>query len=218
MKRKSGQGLFIVLDGPDGSGKTTQARLLVEWLVAQKRRAVHLREPGSTSIGEQIRRILLDPANSEMCLKTELFLYMASRSQLVEQVIAPALAKGTIVVCERFVSASIVYQGIAGGLGMREVIKVGEFAVGRTMPDLVLILDVAAEEGLARIRHNFDRMEKKELLFHEKVRKGFLALASREPARYKVIDSSQPIAAIQDSIRRLITPLLGRRRAKNSCP
>jgi dTMP kinase len=206
--KKRARGLFVVLDGPDGSGKTTQARLLIEWLSGRRIRAIHLREPGSTSIGEQIRRILLDPANVKMCLKTELFLYMASRAQLVEQVIAPALAECTFVVCERFISASIVYQGIAGGLGMREVVKVGEFAVGDTMPDLVLVMDVDAKEGLARIRKDMDRMEKKELLFHEKVRKGFLTLASREPARYRVIDTSRAITAIHSEIRHIIEPLL----------
>ncbi|MBI4833727.1 MAG: dTMP kinase [Planctomycetes bacterium] len=195
---------FIVIDGPDGCGKSTQAKLLAGYLKKKHFKVLNLREPGGTPISEKIRRILLDPANSRMTVPTELFLYMASRAQLVDEVIKPALDKGVIVICGRFLSSTIVYQGIAGGIGRKLVEDMGRIATQGTVPDLTIILDIHPEKGLKRKKTKPDRMEKKEIAFHAKVRKGFLKLAKENPARYKVIPSTGSINSIHQKIISLV--------------
>ncbi|MBI3270552.1 MAG: dTMP kinase [Planctomycetes bacterium] len=198
------RGRFLVLDGPDGSGKSTQTRMLCEFLSSAGRDPLHLREPGGTSIGEKVRKILLDPENRSMHLKTELLLYMASRAQIVEEVIRPALAAGRIVVCERFLSSSLAYQGFAGGLGTETVATIGTFATGGLVPDRTFLLDIPAAAGLGRIRRktpNLDRIEDRTLDFHERVRQGFLGLARQEPERYVVLDASGEPDAVQAALR-----------------
>ncbi|MCK4909842.1 MAG: dTMP kinase, partial [Planctomycetes bacterium] len=141
------RGKFIVIDGPDGGGKTTQTRLLVAYLRSRRVPLIKIREPGSTRIGEKIRKIILDPAFKDMSIRTEVFLYMACRAQLIEEIIKPALKKGKVVLCERFLSSSIAYQGRAGGLGEDNIKKVGRLATDRIEPDLTIILDIASEVG-----------------------------------------------------------------------
>jgi dTMP kinase len=200
MKR----GKFIVLDGPDGCGKSTQAKLLADYLTAQGEKVVRLREPGGTRIGEEIRRTLLNPAHKRMSVKTELLLYMASRAQLVEEVIKPVLRQGKTIVCDRFLSSTIVYQGLAGGLGAGIAQRIGQWAIDKTQPDLTLILDIKPEHGLKRIRQTLDRMESKVISFHRRVRQGFLKLARQNPKRFKVIKASGTIPAIHNQIKGII--------------
>ncbi len=182
-------GRFVVLDGPDGCGKSTQARRLVERLGADGRDVLHTREPGGTRTGEAIRALLLDPSRGEITLRTELLLYMASRAQIVEEVLRPALAAGRLIVCERYLSSSVAYQGVAGGLGADAVAQVGAFATGGLAPDLTVVLDIDARAGLARIARGKDRLEGRSLEFHEAVRRGFLDLARNDPSRYSVVDA-----------------------------
>lgn len=205
------RGKFIVIDGPDGCGKTTQVRLLVNYLSQRGRKVVHLREPGGTAIGEKIRRILLDLDNRQMHLQTELFLYMASRAQLVHEVIRPTLAQGKMVVCDRFLSASVAYQGWAGGLGGAAVESIGKIATDNIKPDLSLVLDIRPVDGLRRRtrRGRLDRIETRQLIFHNKVRRAFRALAKRNPKRFRIISAYGSIEAIQRKIQQEVNRVIG---------
>jgi len=182
-------GKFIVFDGPDGSGKSTQMRRFMKWAREQGVVVKEVREPGGTPIGEQIRQVLLDPENECMTIQCEMLLYMASRAQLVEQEIVPALERGELVVADRFVSATLAYQGAAGGLPTKWIQKVAEVAVSGHWPDLTLILDVDDATAAGRLNPLLDRMELKGKGFHTKVRMGFLDQAEKMPDRYCVIDS-----------------------------
>lgn len=182
-------GRFLVLDGPDGCGKSTQAKRLVERLRSEGRDVLHTREPGGTRTGEAIRALLLDPSRGEMTLRAELLLYMASRAQIVDEVLRPALVAGRVIVCERYLSSSIAYQGVAGGLGADEVARVGAFATGGLAPDLTVILDIDPHAGLSRVARGKDRIEGRSLAYHEAVRRGFLDLAAKDPSRYAVVDA-----------------------------
>lgn len=173
MKR----GRLIVIDGPDHCGKSTQARLLAAALRRRGRRVLHLRDPGGTRVGEAVRAVLLDPAHRSMAMTTETLLYMAARAQLVAEVIRPALARGATVVCERYLLATAVYQGIAGGVGVRPVFALGRFAVADTQPNLTILLDIDPREAARRHRGARDRIERRGLAFQRKVRDGFRRLA-----------------------------------------
>lgn len=183
-------GRFVVFDGPDGSGKSTQFRRFAQQVVAAGVGVVEVREPGGSAIGEKIRAILLDPANSEMTTRTEMLLYMASRAQLFEQRIAPALQAGKLVLADRFVSSTLAYQGTAGGINEEEILAVGNVATGNHWPDLTVIFDVNTDVALKRLSPLLDRMEQKGYEFHARVRAGYLAQAARWPQRYVVVDSS----------------------------
>ncbi|MBI2192307.1 MAG: dTMP kinase [Planctomycetes bacterium] len=203
------RGKLIVLDGPDGGGKTTQIQLLREALEREGWKVLTVREPGGTRVGERVRAILLDPALGEMGRRTELFLYMACRAQLVEERLAPAMDRGEVVLCDRFLSSSVVYQGIAGGLGMEEVIRVGEFCVGGVRPDLTVILDVDVETGTARRgARKADRVEAQAREYQEEVRLGFLALARSQPDRVRVVDARADAAQVQAAIWGLVKKIL----------
>ena len=171
------EGKFIVLDGPDGSGKSTQVGLLDEALKQQGLETLLVRDPGGTAIGEQIRAILLGTENVGMSVRCELLLYMASRAQLYSQSIAPALEEGRCVICDRWVSSTYAYQAVAGGIGREQVLEIAGICLERTWPDLTVIVDVPAELGLQRIGASPDRMEQKPLSFHQDVRAGYLGLA-----------------------------------------
>ncbi len=193
-------GRFVVFDGPDGSGKSTQFRRFADAARACGMEVVEVREPGGTAIGEKIRQVLLDPQNAEMTLRTEMLLYMASRAQLYEQRIAPALAAGALVLADRFVSSTLAYQGTAGGLGEREILAVGEVATGNHWPDLTVIFDVQTEVAMHRLSPLLDRMEQKGAEFHARVRSGYLAQAHRWPGRYLVVDSSVGPDQVTDAL------------------
>jgi dTMP kinase len=175
LNRLSGK--FIVVDGPDGCGKTTQTKLLVDWLKKQGVAVETFREPGGTAIGEKIRQILLNPEHIAMGTETEVMLYMAARVQLWQEKIAPALKENKCVVLDRWLSSTCAYQGHAGGFGIERVIKIAEDCLERSWPDLTIILDVDSETAAQRLKKDLDRMEQKGDNYHKKVREGFLKLA-----------------------------------------
>lgn len=192
-------GLFITFEGPDGSGKSTQARLLAERLRREGHTVLETVEPGGTPIGQQIRRILLDPANQELRAVPELLLMFAARAQNVEQSILPALRQGHIVVSDRFTDSSIAYQGAARGLGWDTVLQVDRIACQGLIPDLTLCIDIDTETGLARAHsRNLSnvrleaRIDEQAVEFHHKVRAAYLELARREPQRVRLIDGTGP--------------------------
>jgi dTMP kinase len=191
------KGLFLTFEGPDGSGKTTQARLLAERLRREGHTVLETAEPGGTAIGQQIRRILLDPANQELRAVPELLLMFAARAQNVEQSILPALRQGHIVVSDRFTDSSIAYQGAARGLGWETVLEVDRIACQGLVPDLTLCIDIDTETGLARAHsRNLSnvrqeaRIDEQAVEFHHKVRDAYHALARLEPNRVRLIDGS----------------------------
>lgn len=194
----SSRGLFITVEGIDGCGKSTQARLIAEALEAAGHDVLRLREPGGAKISEQIRAILLDPANAEMGDVCELLLYEAARAQLVHQVIRPALAAGKTVVCDRFYDSTTAYQAFADGLDRNMVSQANELAVDGCRPDLTLVFDLPVEDALRRRsgREAEDRLELKGLEFQERVAAGFRAVAADEPDRVKLIDAGGSIAEV----------------------
>lgn len=194
----SSRGLFITVEGIDGCGKSTQARLIAATLEAAGHDVLRLREPGGVKISEQIREILLDPANAEMGDVCELLLYEAARAQLVHQVIRPALAAGKTVVCDRFYDSTTAYQAFADGLDRNMVSQANELAVDGCRPDLTLVFDLPVEDALRRRsgREAEDRLELKGLEFQERVAAGFRAVAVDEPDRVKLIDAGGSIAEV----------------------
>lgn len=194
----SSRGLFITFEGIDGCGKSTQARLIAAALEAAGHDVLRLREPGGVKISEQIRAILLDPANAEMGDVCELLLYEAARAQLVHQVIRPALAAGKTVVCDRFYDSTTAYQAFADGLDRNMVSQANELAVDGCRPDLTLVFDLPVEDALRRRsgREAEDRLELKGLEFQERVAAGFRAVAADEPDRVKLIDAGESIAEV----------------------
>jgi dTMP kinase len=201
------RGLFLSLDGLDGTGKSTQCRLLAEWLRGLGRTVTTCADPGGTAVGDELRAILLHH-RQEMALACEALLFMASRAQLVHTVIRPALAAGGVVVCDRFQLANIVYQGHAGGLDLDLLRQAGRLATGGLEPDLTLVLDLPLDRALARRAGPADRVESRGRDYHERVRDGFLAEARRAPERIRVIDASPPVEAVQEAVRREVTRLL----------
>lgn len=196
------RGKFITIEGPEGSGKSTHSRLLCLYLKRNGYKVLHTREPGGTEAGEAIRSILLDKKNKGMSDACELFLFLAARAQVVEEVIKPALAKGYTVVCDRFHDATVAYQGYGAGMDLKLIWLAGKLAAGSLKPDLTILLDVETELGLKRAGIK-DRMEIKSVRFHKKVREGYLKIAKKEPGRIKVIRTSNAtVVEIQDRVRR----------------
>ncbi|MEM1108064.1 MAG: dTMP kinase [Planctomycetota bacterium] len=200
------RGRFFVFDGPDGSGKSTQFRRLVAAAEAEGVGVCEVREPGGTHIGEEIRKVLLDPSVKEdVDVRCEMLLFMASRAQLIAQKIRPALAAGQLVLADRFISSTLAYQGTAGGLPIADILKVGQVALGQHWPDLVVVFDVDEETAAQRINPllrerefnaDRDRMEAKGAAFHRRVRQGYLDQAADDPGRYLVIDATRPPEAV----------------------
>ena len=186
--------MFITLEGPEGSGKTTAVEAAVKALEEKGYQIVRTREPGGTPIAEQIRDVILDKANTKMDPRTEALLYAASRRQHLVEKVWPALKEGKIVICDRYLDSSLAYQGGARGLGVDEILIINLFATENTWPDLTLLFDIKPEVGLARIASNasreVNRLDLEKLDFHNKVRDTFLALAKRYPDRYVIIDAS----------------------------
>ena len=196
-------GKFVVLDGPDGAGKSTQVQLLARYLENQGLACLCVRDPGGTAIGDQIRQILLDNQNAAMNAACEALLYMASRAQLWSEVIAPALAAGRCVIADRWVSSTIAYQAVAGRLGTEEVIRIAEASLERVWADLTIIVDLPSERGLERVGEVADRMENKGQKYHRQVRQAFLDLATGR-GDFAVIDASGTIDQVQQQLREAI--------------
>ena len=188
--------MFITLEGPEGSGKTTAVEFAVNKLIEMGYEIVRTREPGGTPIAEQIRNVILDKGNTMMDPRTEALLYAASRRQHLVEKVWPAIKEGKIVVCDRFLDSSLAYQGGARGLGVEEILNVNLFATENQWPDLTLLFDIEPSVGLARIASNasreVNRLDLEKLDFHNKVRNTFLDLSKRYPDRYIVIDASKP--------------------------
>jgi len=198
-------GKLISFEGSEGSGKSTQIARLAKHVQLLGREVLTTREPGGTEIGEQVRNILVhNSKGDEMCAETELLLFTAARAQLVREVIAPALTRGAVVLCDRFLDSTTVYQGLARNLASDPVNLINQFAVGNVMPDLTVIIDVPTELGLQRIRQRAsdlpDRMERETIDFYNKVREGYLLLAKSLPARFLVIDGTQDEAGVEKAI------------------
>ena len=187
--------MFITLEGPEGSGKTTAVEAAVKALEEKGYQIVRTREPGGTPIAEQIRNVILDKANTNMDPRTEALLYAASRRQHLVEKVWPALKEGKIVICDRYLDSSLAYQGGARGLGVENILNVNLFATENTWPDLTLLFDITPEEGLRRISANanreVNRLDLEKLEFHHKVRDTFLELAKRYPNRFVIIDASK---------------------------
>ncbi len=198
MKNKFA-GKFIVLDGPDGCGKSTQTKMLAQWLTSQKVAVETFRDPGGTDIGEQIRRILLNPQHVAMDTRTELLLYMAARAQLWAEKIAPALKENKCVLLDRWLSSTCAYQGYAGGFGTEKIIKIATDCLERVWPDLTIILDVDLKTASQRLKSQLDRMEQKGPGYHQKVREGFLELAKNRKG-FVVIDATKDIETVHKKV------------------
>jgi dTMP kinase len=188
-------GLFITLEGPDGAGKTSVLEILARRLEHSGTDFLKTREPGGIRISEKIREIILDNDHTEMEARTEALLYAAARRQHLIEKIIPALEAGKVVLCDRFIDSSIAYQGAARGIGTEEVRSINRFAIGDTMPDLTILLDVPAEEGIRRISegrgHEVNRLDAEGLGFHRKVRSEYLRIAEREPERVVLVDATK---------------------------
>lgn len=207
MKR----GLFITIEGTDGSGKTTQIRSMMDYLSAMGCKVLLTREPGGTRIGENIRSIILDPAFTEMHNITELLLYSAARAQLVEQVIKPSIANCQTVICDRYIDSFFAYQGYGRGLDMDMLGKVTTIAVDGTIPDITFFFDLDPEIGLKRrmTATGSDRIENEVMDFHRRVYNGYKELAAKYPERIKTIDASKPIDEVWNDVRRQLDTVLG---------
>ncbi|MHB1419973.1 MAG: dTMP kinase [Bacillota bacterium] len=210
------EGKLITLEGLDGAGKTTQARFVYQHLLAQGFQVLLVREPGGTLLSEEIRRVLLDP-DGNVHPRTEVFLYAAARSQLVGEVIIPALQRGEVIVCDRFTDSSIAYQGYGRMLGPDMVTEVNRWATDGICPHLTLLLDIDPRWGLMRVRNRsgsqvteMDRLEQEDLTFHQRVREGYLTLAREEPDRIKIISAAEDPLLVFKQIALHVDELLGR--------
>lgn len=206
--------LFITLEGPEGSGKTSAIKLVREALEQMGHEIIMTREPGGTPISEQIRNVILDKDNTAMDSRTEALLYAASRRQHLVEKIWPALKEGKIVFCDRYLDSSLSYQGYARGLGIDDILKVNEYATEGTYPDITFLFDIDPELGLERINKNKDRevnrLDVEKLSFHQKVREGYLILSKRFPDRYIVIDASKPLEEVSSNVLKEILNRLGK--------
>lgn len=210
-KKALSKGIFITFEGCEGCGKSTHSRLLYDYLKKLGYACVITREPGGTKAGEEIRKILLHSDGIEISDLTELFLFESARAQITGQVIRPALDKKSIVICDRFGDATMAYQGYGAGIPAKTIKALDKIATGGIKPDLTLVLDIDTVTGLDRAkRKGRDRMEKKALAYHKRVRRGYLAIAAREPARVKVLRSRDDIGETQDNIRGRVNNVIQR--------
>ncbi len=208
------KGYFFSFEGGEGSGKSTQAKRLLAWLESQGIPAILTREPGGTPIGLQIRELLLNQNHGPLAQRAELLLYEADRAQNVSQKILPALNDGMVVICDRFEDSSTVYQGFCRGLGGPQTQALNRFATGGLRPDTVVVMDIPAEAGMARVQSRaggLDRMESEKLAFHKKVRAGFLKLARQSPSRYVIFDARKTQDQLEKAVREMAQAKLKRR-------
>ena len=199
--------MFITLEGPEGSGKSSQLPILAEWLREQGYDVYTTREPGGTMISDQIRTILHDLENIAMHPRTEILLYLASRSQHVEEVIRPLLEKNTIVLCDRYADSTLAYQGYGHGVDIPTLKKLLDFSTGGLYPDLTILLDLNVEIGLERRKHSggeWNRLDAYALAFHKRVREGYLILVANEPQRWRVVDAAKSFDDVQKALQEII--------------
>ena len=201
------RGLFVCFEGGEGAGKSTQSRLLRDWLVDRGRTVLLTFEPGDTAVGKELRRIVLDPATGDLSDRTEALLYAADKAEHVDHVVLPALARGDVVITDRYVDSTLAYQGAGRTLVVAEVEAVARWATGDLRPHLTVVLDLAPEAGLGRFDER-DRIEGQSLEFHQRVRQGFLDLAAADPDHYLVLDARAPIDDIAEAVRARVEPLL----------
>jgi dTMP kinase len=203
--------MLITFEGLDYSGKSTQVKLLSDRLTTEDRRVLVLREPGGTEIGERIRKMLLDKANEGMTEASELFLFSASRSQLVQEVVKPALEGGMDVLCDRYYDSTTAYQGFGRGIPLDMIHAINRYAIGGVIPDLTFFLDIPireVEKRIASSKSNKDRMESSGIEFYERVRDGYLQIAKEEP-RYRVLQGMQPIDEIHELVWQQVAMIVG---------
>ena len=202
------RGLFITFEGPEGSGKSTQARWLIQRLRRTGKRVLFLRDPGSTALGRALRRALLHTA-APLSPMAEALLFIGGRVALIEERIKPALAKEQVVICDRFHDSTVVYQGFGGGLDVSWLDRIGRAAIGGVMPDLTILLDVPTLLGFSRLRRTHDRMERKTRQFHQRVRRGYLQLAQRDPRRFVTVNAAKSADVVRREIEHIILKRLG---------
>jgi len=210
-KNTADRGIFITLEGPDGSGKTSQIPLLAEYLTAQGYQVVTTREPGGTPISDQVKDVLKSMANKSMHPRTEILLFCSARAQLVEEVIRPSLAAGKIIISDRYADSTLAYQGYGHGYDRDFLRSLLNFATGDLWPDLTLYLDLDAEEGLNRRRSGgdeWDRLDDYALAFHQRVRQGYLEMLAAAPERWKLIDACHTPDVVQTDLRRTVAAFL----------
>jgi dTMP kinase len=206
--------IFITFEGPEGSGKSTQIRLLEKYLIKKGLTVVNTREPGGSMLAEKIRKLLLNSANISIAPPAELLLYLASRAQHVNDKIKPALEKGQAVICDRFSDSTMAYQGYARGLSKKMIKEMNEFAAYGLKPDLTIYIDIDVNTGLRRAHKRSgkkDRLESEKTAFHKKVRKGYLEIAESEPLRIKIINGKETVGQIQKKIADYVDILLNKR-------
>lgn len=208
--------MFLSFEGVDGSGKSTQIERLCNWFDGNGRAYIKCREPGTTELGSKVRSLLLDHHGTPIDIRAEALLFMTSRAQLVQEVIVPAIDRSEIVICDRFLLSTIVYQGYAGGLDVDALWRVGEFATAGVMPDLTFVLDLPVEESLRRVGDQRDRMESRGIEYFESVRQGFIAAAEQFPDRIKIIDATENIEHVFEKISALTENLFNQHNLDHS--
>lgn len=212
-------GIFVTFDGPEGCGKSTQAKLLADLLSSMEYTVTLTQDPGGTFIGDKVREVLLDPTHSKMTPMAELFLFLASRRQLVDETIKPALSKGNIVICSRYTDATLAYQGYGRGLDLALLKELNDVATDNIYPELTILLDINPEIGLMRVKDRsakesglvfgeMDRIEEERIAFHNKVREGYLDLCKNEPERIKKLDADDTLENVQAEVKGLVIDVL----------
>ncbi|MGI6259638.1 MAG: dTMP kinase [Anaerolineaceae bacterium] len=203
--------MFITLEGPEGSGKSSQLPALAEFLRAQGHDVICTREPGGTKIGDQIREVLVRMDNVELHPRTEILLFLSARAQLVEELVLPSLADGKIVICDRYGDSTLAYQGYGHGLDLEKLRMMLEFATNGLKPDLTILLDVDVLVGLKRkkAKDEWNRLDAYEISFHERVREGYHRLAEQDKKRWRIVDASQSPEIVQEQIRQLVIEAMG---------